>query len=116
MIREVSPELAVAAVAELTVALDTAVDEALRGEMLAREAVSRIQGLRKESGLAVTDRIAVVFENVSPSLRQALEKHHDYISAEVLAGDVAFDAPGQGASADMDVEGETARIFVRGPL
>jgi isoleucyl-tRNA synthetase len=116
VIREVSPELAVAAVAELTVALDTAVDEPLRLEMLAREAVSRIQNLRKESGLAVTDRVSVVFEKVSPLLLQAVETHRDYISAEVLADAVSWDGPGQGASTDMEVEGETARIFVRGPL
>jgi isoleucyl-tRNA synthetase len=116
VIREVSPELAVAAVTDLTVALDTAVDEPLRLEMLAREAVSRIQNLRKESGLAVTDRVAVVFEKVSPLLLQAVETHRDYITAEVLADAVSFDGAGQGASTDMEVEGESARIFVRGPL
>jgi isoleucyl-tRNA synthetase len=112
IVREVSPELAVTATPELTVALDTAVDEALRLEMLAREVVSRIQNLRKESGLEVTDRVAVSLDGISAGLRRAVEAHHDYISAEVLAESVRLDGPGDGASADLEVEGESARIFV----
>jgi isoleucyl-tRNA synthetase len=109
--------LAVTATHDLTVALDVAIDESLRLEMLAREVVSRIQGLRKESGLSVTDRIIVQLEGVSPSLRRAVESHLGYISAEVLAASVGFDGAAEGASSDMDVEGasgsERARIFVR---
>jgi isoleucyl-tRNA synthetase len=113
VVREVSPDLAVTATTGLTVALDIAIDEALRSEMLAREAVSRIQNLRKDSGFTVTDRIAVTLEDVSPQLRQALESHLGYISAEVLADSVGFDEPGTGAVSEMEVEGEKARIFVR---
>jgi isoleucyl-tRNA synthetase len=116
LVREVSPDLAVTATTDLTVALDVAIDEPLRLEMLAREVVSRIQSLRKESGLSVTDRIHVRLENVSGQLRQAVESHLGYISAEVLAAMVGFDGPaasGAGASSDMDVEGEKARIIVR---
>jgi isoleucyl-tRNA synthetase len=112
ILREVSPDLAVTAVTELTVALDTTVDEELRLEMLAREAVSRIQGLRKESDLAVTDRVHVVLEGVSEGLRRAVETHLGYISAEVLAASVKLDGPGKGASEALDVDGESARIFV----
>jgi isoleucyl-tRNA synthetase len=113
LVREVSPDLAVTATADLTVALDVAIDEPLRLEMLARELVSRIQNLRKESGLAVTDRVLVRLDGVSGQLRQAVESHLGYISAEVLAAAVLFDGAAEGASSDMDVEGEKARIFVR---
>ncbi len=113
VVREVSPDLAVTATPELTVALDTVVDEALRLEMLARETISRIQNLRKEAGLAVTDTVSVLLKGSTPLLRQALEAHLTYISAEVLASSVRFDESGEGAVfCDMDVEGEQARIYV----
>jgi isoleucyl-tRNA synthetase len=113
VVREVSPDLAVTATTALTVALDVAVDEALHLEMLAREVVSRIQNLRKDSGLSVTDRISVALGGVSPQLRRAVESHVGYITAEVLAESVRFDGPAEGASSEMEVEGESARIFVR---
>jgi isoleucyl-tRNA synthetase len=43
----------------LTVALDVTVSEVLKQEGLAREIVNRIQNLRKDKGLDVTDRILV---------------------------------------------------------
>jgi isoleucyl-tRNA synthetase len=112
IVRDTAPELAVAATPDLTVALDVSIDEALRLEMLAREVVSRIQNLRKESGLAVTDRVRVLLEGASAGIRQAVETHRDYISAEVLADAVGLEGSGDGASEALDVDGETARIFV----
>ncbi len=116
VIREVSPDLAVTATPTLTVALDVTVDEALRYEMLAREVISRIQGLRKGADLAVTDRISVALDGVSTQLRDAVETHRGYISAEVLAASLTLDGAASGfenaASDDLDVDGETARILV----
>ena len=90
-----------------------AIDEALRLEMLAREVVSRIQGLRKESDLTVTDRVDVSLTGVSEGLRGAVEAHRGYISAEVLAASILVEGPENGASDTLEVDGETARIFVR---
>jgi isoleucyl-tRNA synthetase len=113
VIREVQEGLAVTATAELTVALDTTVDEALRLEMLARETVSRIQNLRKEADLAVTDRIDVRLNDVTPLLRKALEAHLSYISAEVLAVSLGFDTAGEApVSGEVEVDGERGRIFI----
>ena len=41
----------------MTVALDVTIDEELKNEGIARELVNRIQNLRKDSGLEVTDKI-----------------------------------------------------------
>ena len=53
------PGLSVASDGALTVALDITLTEELISEGIARELVSRIQALRKESGFEVTDRIEV---------------------------------------------------------
>ena len=67
-----------------TVALDTELDEDLLQEGLARELVNRIQTLRKESELDVTDRIRLQLAG-SPAVLAAAEAHREYICRETLA-------------------------------
>jgi len=67
----------------VTVALDIRVTQNLRDEGLARELVNRIQNIRKEAGLEVTDKIRVVLEN-HPALDRALQNNLEYICAETL--------------------------------
>lgn len=82
------------------VALDPVLDEALRGEGWAREFVHRVQRLRREGGLALTDRIRL--EVCAPeAMRAALEEHRAYVCGETLCCDLEFVA---------DTGGETYRI------
>jgi isoleucyl-tRNA synthetase len=74
---------------EFTVALDVALNEELRNEGIAREFVNRIQNLRKDSGLEVTDRIALQVE-MHPEIEQAIKNNLEYICAETLAGSLEF--------------------------
>ena len=78
------PGWKVATDGELTVALDIDVTPELAREGLARELVSRIQNLRKESGFDVTDRIAVSYDGPK-TLVAAVEEFRDYLMEEVLA-------------------------------
>lgn len=68
----------------IMVALDTEITEELELMGLARELVSRIQTVRKESGLEITDRI-VLHLNASGKLADAIKKHEAYIMEETLA-------------------------------
>jgi len=72
-----------------TVALDVNLTEELLSEGIAREFINRIQNLRKESGLDVTDRIILHVED-NPATTPALSRHCDYISAQILAADLKF--------------------------
>ncbi|MGZ4053296.1 MAG: isoleucine--tRNA ligase [Bacteroidia bacterium] len=69
---------------QLTVALDVMVSPALKEEGLARELVNRIQNLRKDSNLDVTDRIEVKIQRNS-AINSAINNNLDYICAEILA-------------------------------
>jgi isoleucyl-tRNA synthetase len=69
---------------KVMVALDLTLTDVLRREGLAREVVSRIQSIRKESGLEVTDRIQVTLSDV-PEWREALMENKDYICSETLS-------------------------------
>ncbi len=90
--RDVMEGLVVDAAADVTVALDTYVDEALMHEMLAREIVNRIQNMRKDRDFAVTDRIVLTLKTEAPELLAAAEKHKDYIASEVLAHSLSMGA------------------------
>ena len=72
----------------LTVALEVELTDELRKEGMARELINRIQNMRKDSGLEITDRIKVT---VAPNsqVSQALEAFGDYIMTQVLADEIA---------------------------
>jgi len=73
--------------------LDTELDDDLRAEGLAREVINRVNGLRKDSGLAVEDRIRLRFAAVEGDLlRRALRTRAELIRAETLAVELEIEA------------------------
>ncbi len=76
--------IAVANEGDITVALDLQLDDGLVREGLAREIVNRLQGMRKDAGLQVDDRIVVCYE-APAAISTAIEQYGTYISDEVLA-------------------------------
>jgi isoleucyl-tRNA synthetase len=97
----------VASEGTVTVALDTELDEALLSEGLAREFVNRVQTLRKDSGLDLTDRIRLNFSS-DESVSLALEAQRDYIMMETLA--VEFVSAPKEQMLDVDLNGKPCRI------
>jgi isoleucyl-tRNA synthetase len=72
---------------KVTVALDIEMNDALINEGIAREIVSKLQLIRKESGLAVMDKINIqiadnLYTNASLSL------YNTYICSEILANSI----------------------------
>ena len=74
---------------DITVALDINLTEELESEGMARELVNRIQGIRRDIGLEVTDKINILIEN-HPAIENAAQGYDDYIKTEVLALDIAL--------------------------
>ena len=68
----------------LTIALDIELTDELVEEGLARELINRIQNLRKQSGLEITDRIRVTIQDVEV-IHNAVLHCNDYIASQVLA-------------------------------
>ncbi len=81
---EARGDLVVEADGAFTVALDPTIDDALRLEGLARELVNRIQRLRREGGLAVSDRIRLFLYGGEP-IRETVSRHGDVVARETLA-------------------------------
>jgi isoleucyl-tRNA synthetase len=78
------PGWLVATEGKVTVALDITITEALRNEGIARELINRIQNLRKDSGLEVTDRIQVNMMH-HDAVTPAVQNNLGYICTEILA-------------------------------
>jgi isoleucyl-tRNA synthetase len=94
---------------ELTVALDTSLSEELLIEGLARELVNKINTMRREMDLQVTDRISIQMDTTS-RVEQCYVQYENYIKGEVLALSVQF-GPCEGTS--WDLNGEPTVISIR---
>ncbi|MEM6325895.1 MAG: class I tRNA ligase family protein, partial [Bacteroidota bacterium] len=104
----------------VTVALDTTLDDALRAEGFAREFVNRVQGLRKDAGFEVADRIAVEFTAPEAVLSFVMNggglapTFAEPVQAETLATSLDLVESPQGDHvADVEIGGETLSVAVR---
>jgi isoleucyl-tRNA synthetase len=93
------------------VALDLELDDRLRQEGLAREIVRALNDLRKEVGLALSDRIAATIEADGP-VADAVDAHRDSIAAEILAVELAVGPAGADGRA-LTVDGHAVRVAIR---
>jgi isoleucyl-tRNA synthetase len=107
------PGWIVASEGSVTVALDITISPELRSEGIARELVNRIQNLRKDSGLEVTDRIHLMVEN-QPEIEQAVNINKNYICAETLADQLLVKSElAQDSALEIEVEeGLKTKIFI----
>lgn len=72
-----------------TVALDSTLNEGLVEEGISRELVNRIQNIRKDAGLEVTDKIAVRIA-LHEGLEKAVLKNKHYVMTETLTDHLEF--------------------------
>lgn len=95
----------------LTVALDITLNQALEAEGNARELINKIQKIRKESGLALTDRINVQIEE-QISLKQAINDFNDYIRSEILADSLNWVPVLDGKGIPVDINEIELKVFI----
>ncbi|MEN9446212.1 MAG: hypothetical protein RL728_724 [Bacteroidota bacterium] len=97
----------------ITVALDITITEELKAEGIARELVNRVQNLRKDSGLEVTDKIRLTVE-CAAEIQSAIAQNEGYVCNEVLATEITFGSLGEDALlVDLVEEGDAKIGLVR---
>jgi len=97
----------------MTVALNTEITPELLEECAAREFVNRIQTIRKNRGLNVTDRIIVRCAGPD-SLEKALRRFAEFIQSETLAAALEWGVLADGGQAEtVEINGNNAEIQVR---
>jgi isoleucyl-tRNA synthetase len=96
---------------QLTVALDVTITPDLKEEGIARELVNRIQNLRKDSNLDVTDRIDVKIQRNS-AINAAVNNNLNYICAEILASSLELvDTVEAAQSSEIELDEETKTLI-----
>lgn len=116
IVQEAAGHLVVKGEGAFVVALDPELDDELRAEGVARELVNRIQRLRKDAGLEITDRIELGIGG-GDTIQSAAKDHRDFIGGETLARGVLIAAAvGEGDFPhvrEVDIDGIAASIGLR---
>jgi isoleucyl-tRNA synthetase len=92
---------------DLTVAFDTTLSESLSREGLMRELVSTLQRLRKEAGMAVSDRVHLVLDASDAALGSAITHFEAHIREEVLATSITREPL---TTETLDIDGHMVRV------
>jgi isoleucyl-tRNA synthetase len=109
---EASGDLVIKSSGGYLVGLDCSVDDELRAEGMARELVNRVQRLRRDVGLEVSDRIELEIRGADV-VEAAARAHRDYIAGETLAVRVRVGAGSRDEGAewlDGEIDGHPVRI------
>ena len=115
ILRRASGDLLVQEAGGRFAALDPAITPALRQEGTAREFVSRVQRLRKELDLDVSDRVRVAVDG-DADVRNAIAAHREWVAGEILARELSLEGF-DGADADTgahvaSLEGFAVRVAI----
>jgi len=84
----------------MTVGLNIALNDELKLEGVARELVRTINGMRKDAGLTITDRISLV---VSESGKTVFDAHEEYILTSTKSDSVEFGDGGEVEVGDIAI-------------
>jgi isoleucyl-tRNA synthetase len=110
IIRRASGALAVQEDGGFFAAIDPTITPELKLEGHARELISRVQRMRKESGLSVSDRIVLTVAG-GEEVKAVIDAHGARIADEVLATELVFAGADGGRGQDtnaIDLDGITA--------
>ena len=94
IVRRASGELVVQEEHGYFAAIDPAITPSCRQEGMARELISRVQRMRKDAGLAVSDRIVLVDRRRRARCWKRRATHREWIASEVLATEVVLGGDG----------------------
>jgi isoleucyl-tRNA synthetase len=112
VIRRASGALVVEEDGGFFAAIDPTVTLELKREGLARELISRVQRMRKEAALAVSDRLVLTVLG-GEDVRAVIATHGDWIASEVLATELVTHGELTGhydATQEIDLDGAVTRV------
>lgn len=95
---------------EFACALDTTITRDLKLEGLAREIVSKVQNMRRQAGLQVSDRIHLTWQAADDDVVAAFDQYSDHITSEVLASELM--RSNEVDANDVEIDGHTIRLEV----
>lgn len=107
------PGWSVASKGSLTVALDITITDDLAEEGNARELINRLQKIRKDLNLEITDRIEIFINNAG-SIAPSVLKYDQYIRSETLADHILMNETAQVASwEDVEINNQNIQVHIK---
>ncbi len=103
----------VAAADGVTVALDTTLDDELLLEGRVYDLIRRVNTMRKDEGLELTDRIVLT---VPASESELVERHGDWIKDEVLAVEIRVDGASDATIAKVESRARYRHVPCQAPV
>lgn len=94
---------------DVGVVLDTHISEELRVEGYAREIISKLQNMRKDSSFEVMDKITIYITG-NALLENVVKQYKDYIMSETLAVEIVFNE--ERDYTDVTINGEPLKLAV----
>ena len=91
------------------VILNTTLTKDLIEEGIAREIISKVQQMRKNIDLELTDRIIISY-NSNEKVKDAVNNYSDYIMRETLAIDINFD---EKATEEFTINDDVIKIAIK---
>ena len=89
------------------IVIDTTLTDSLIKEGIARELVSKVQNIRKESGLDISDRITLYY---SGDIKDVIDEFEEYIKDEVLALSIE---ESNDLDKEYDLNGKNVKIGIK---
>ncbi|MDF7825076.1 isoleucine--tRNA ligase [Pontiellaceae bacterium B12227] len=111
IVRNPKEGMAVSAEGALVVGLDTQLNDDLIAEGLAREFVNKVQNLRKEMDLEITQRISIGFSS-DEEIETAVSNHQNYIEGETLAVACEKAAVDVENCTELDLNGHSCSVSI----
>ncbi len=96
---------------DVTVVMDTNLNDELLEEGFVLEIISKLQNTRKDSGFEVMDHIFVAFKG-NEKLEEIIKKNADSVSTKVLADAIEYDTEYEN-SREWNINGEKVKISVK---
>jgi isoleucyl-tRNA synthetase len=94
---------------DVGIVLDTHISESLRVEGYAREIISKLQNMRKDSSFEVMDKIKIYMTG-NILLQDVVNQYKDYIMSETLAVEIVFDEARE--YTDVTINGQPLKLAV----
>lgn len=95
----------------ITVAIDTTLDDELIAEGIAREFVSKVQNIRKERAMDVNDRIKIVY-SAEGELEGAISKQSKYITEHTMASELKAGSNGSAEFEEININGRMCKVMI----
>lgn len=93
ILEEVNVKTATIEKGDIAVELDLTLTPELVREGMAREVIRRVNGLRKDAGLTIADRIDLCIWGTSDEVRTMFDEHGTAIQSDTLASSITFAQP-----------------------